>query len=92
MPLYGFECPRCGERFEELVHTGARSACPRCGEEETRRLFSPVSAAHKFHIDRGLARDSDARRAERETRRYKRFREERKRRRGEGGGSSGGSS
>jgi hypothetical protein len=52
------------------------------------RLFSPVSAAHRFHLDRRFVRDSDARRSEREAQRFERFREARRRRREEGSGGS----
>jgi len=92
VPLYEFECPRCGARFEELVRVGGVAPCARCEENETRRLFSPVAAPHKWHIDRGRARDSDTRRAEREARRVERFAEQRSRRRAGGGELSGGPS
>ena len=76
------------------MHAGAAAACRRCGERETRRLFSPISGPHKWHIDRGFAAESNARRAEREAARKARFVEERKRRREQGtrggpGGPSG---
>ena len=79
MPIYEFECPRCGDRFEEIVRAGARAACPRCGEAETRRLFSPISGLHRWHIDRRFAAESNARRTEREARRREEFAEKRKR-------------
>jgi putative FmdB family regulatory protein len=90
LPLYEFDCQRCGERFEELVRAGAGAPCSRCGERETRRVFSSVSTAYRFHIDRGRARDSDLRRSEREARRLERFSEARRRRREQGGGSGDG--
>jgi putative FmdB family regulatory protein len=40
MPLYEFECRRCGRRFEELVRLGELPACPGCGDEKPARLFS----------------------------------------------------
>ena len=88
MPLYDFSCSRCGSRFEELVRAGASARCPACGAEETVRLFSPVSAPHRFHLYRRFARDSDARRSEREAERFERFREARRRRREQGSGGS----
>ena len=88
MPIYEFRCAACGHRFEEIVRAGARAPCPRCGEADTRRLFSPISGPHKWHIDRRFAAESNARRAEREAKRYEHFREQRKRRREGGAGAS----
>jgi len=33
MPLYDYECPRCGERFEETrsLKERATAPCPKCG-------------------------------------------------------------
>jgi putative FmdB family regulatory protein len=81
VPIYDFECPRCGDRFEEIVRPGAAAACPRCGEEETRRLYSPIAGLHKWHIDRRFAAESNARRSEREARRREGFAAARKRQR-----------
>lgn len=41
MPIYEFECGRCGERFEGLVPQGTGSAvCPACGTAGAERRFS----------------------------------------------------
>jgi putative FmdB family regulatory protein len=45
VPIYEFECPSCGHRFEELVgsHVGLETAdvrCPECGAAEMERLLS----------------------------------------------------
>ncbi len=41
MPIYEFECGRCGERFEELVPAGTAShACPACGAAGAGQRFS----------------------------------------------------
>ena len=33
MPLLQYKCPKCGEKFEELVKTYTDEVkCPRCGE------------------------------------------------------------
>ncbi len=43
MPLYEYECEKCGEQFEELVsrrNGGAEVTCPACGSHKTRRLQS----------------------------------------------------
>ena len=47
MPLYEFECARCGETFEELVRRseeGQPVECRRCGSAETRKLMSAPAA------------------------------------------------
>ena len=42
MPIYEFQCERCGAAFEKLVYSGddAELACPKCGAVETRKLVS----------------------------------------------------
>ena len=81
MPLYEFECSKCGARFEELVHTGATAPCPRCKSSEVKRRYSQIG---ETRVPVGLfgkaAAESNARRTERETRRQEGFREDRKRR------------
>ncbi|NLO05243.1 MAG: zinc ribbon domain-containing protein [candidate division WS1 bacterium] len=43
MPLYEFQCSKCGERFEKLL-TGKNKdkggECPKCGSEATERVPS----------------------------------------------------
>jgi putative FmdB family regulatory protein len=80
MPIYEFECEKCGGRFEELVPSGTEhQPCSRCGSTQTRRLFSPVSPPD--HRPRGAkVRDSESRRREREAGRRERLAEARKRR------------
>ena len=41
MPIYEFECPACGEHFEELV-LGSKNdiKCPRCGSSEVKKKVS----------------------------------------------------
>lgn len=38
MPLYEYECPACGQVFEELRRAGdtTAAACPKCGEPASR--------------------------------------------------------
>ncbi|HET6832118.1 MAG TPA: zinc ribbon domain-containing protein, partial [Solirubrobacterales bacterium] len=69
MPIYEFECARCGERFEELVPSGTEAQpCPACGAGAERQLSSfgttrQPTAAQKRRtedrrgIDRGGARE-----------------------------------
>lgn len=42
MPIHEFQCPTCGERFEEIVRLGATEAppCPKCHGRDARRLLS----------------------------------------------------
>jgi len=85
VPLYEFACDACGARFEELVPPGCTAPCPACGNEGVTRVFSAIA-------ERGLgvgltgaaARDSDARRSEREAAKKERFVADRKRKRGQG--------
>lgn len=70
MPIYEFECGRCGERFEELVPAGTGShACPACGAAGAEQRLSGFgttrqpTAAQKRRmedrrgVDRGGARE-----------------------------------
>lgn len=80
MPIYEFECEKCGARFEELVGAGAPAvACEACGSPRTRRLYS--SFAPPGRQPRGAAvRSDESRRTEREAARVDRIAESRKRR------------
>jgi putative FmdB family regulatory protein len=85
VPLYEFDCADCGARFEEMVPAGAAAACPACGGERVTRVFSQIAAARlPVGLHGRAARESDARRAEREAQRKERFVAERKRKRGQG--------
>ena len=80
MPIYEFECGKCGARFEELVAAGASEvACEACGSTRTRRLISPVSPPGRQ--PRGAAvRSDESRRREREAARQDRIARARKER------------
>ncbi len=81
MPIYEFDCRKCGARFEELTRVGASAACPNCGSDDVERRFSPISEPRvPVGLHGKAARESDARRKEREARRQEGFREDRKRR------------
>ncbi|PWU11466.1 MAG: hypothetical protein C5B51_02590 [Terriglobia bacterium] len=60
MPIYEYECPQCGHRFEYLVLSSTPAAeCPSCGNRDLKQLISlcsmssettrqaNLSAAHK---------------------------------------------
>lgn len=72
VPIYEFECEKCGERFEELVAADGRSDCPSCGASSARRVYSAVSPPG--HQPRGAAvRSDESRRREREAARQERL-------------------
>jgi putative FmdB family regulatory protein len=78
MPVYEFECEKCGSRFDELMDPGAAAPdCPSCGARGARRLMSPVSPPGR--VPRGpKVRDSESRRREREAARSERIAEAKK--------------
>jgi putative FmdB family regulatory protein len=85
VPLYEFDCCVCGARFEEVVPAGCVASCPACGGERVNRVFSQIAARDvPVGLSGSAARDSDARRAQREAVKKERFVAERKRRRGQG--------
>ena len=44
MPLYEYECPKCGNRFEKIEKVSApqRQKCPKCGARAERLLAAPA--------------------------------------------------
>jgi putative FmdB family regulatory protein len=80
MPIYAFDCEKCGERFEELVAAGVESAaCPSCGAGETRRLLSSVSPPGRQ--PRGAkVRSGESKRQDREAARGERLAETKRKR------------
>jgi putative FmdB family regulatory protein len=85
VPVYEFKCDACGAEFEELVVPGATAPCPACGNERVTRRFSAI-AERGIGVDlKGrAARESNARRVEREAARKESFVADRKRKRGHG--------
>lgn len=81
VPIYEFECSKCGARFEELVPAGSTAPCPQCKSFEVRRRYSQIGEPR---VPVGLfgkaAAESNAKRTEREARRQAKFAEDRKRR------------
>lgn len=48
MPIYEFECRKCGSRFEmlrPLGDTGKGLNCPDCGADRPAKVFSTFAAA-----------------------------------------------
>jgi putative FmdB family regulatory protein len=69
MPLYDFACDACGHEFEARAEPGGLAPCPACSAVEVRRLWRPIAPPAKIGLRGRAARESDARRAEREARR-----------------------
>ncbi len=46
MPLYEYQCPNCGDHFEELVSASRLDAppCPKCGGKKSQRVLSAPAA------------------------------------------------
>jgi putative FmdB family regulatory protein len=47
MPIYEYECPQCGDRFElfrEISNSDQDGKCPKCGAENAHRIFSSFAA------------------------------------------------
>jgi putative FmdB family regulatory protein len=48
MPIYEYECEKCGDKFEYFLRWGGDEKnvkCPKCGSENPKRVISSV--AHK---------------------------------------------
>lgn len=81
VPIYEFDCSKCGARFEELVPAGQTAPCPQCKSSEVQRRYSPIGEGRvPVGLTGKAAAESNARRTEREARRQEGFREDRKRR------------
>ncbi len=45
MPIYGYECNKCGKEFEKLVRASDEaSACPSCESGDLTRQLSLIAA------------------------------------------------
>ena len=69
MPLYDFRCDDCDNVFDVLAKAGVVVRCPGCESENTTRLWSPVSPPGRLEVRGRAARESNARRVEREAKR-----------------------
>jgi putative FmdB family regulatory protein len=80
VPLYEFECGRCGARFEELVAAGTEAvACRECGAEGTRRVYSAPAPEPRIVKTGGALRTQEARNAELRARTRRDFKAARRR-------------
>jgi hypothetical protein len=67
------------------VPAGCTASCPACGGERVNRAFSPIAGRGvAVGLSGAAARDSEARRADREAAKKERFVAERNRREGDG--------
>lgn len=49
MPLYDFQCEKCGQHFEENLPMGSsvKPKCPQCGSLRTTKVFSAAGIQFK---------------------------------------------
>jgi len=89
VPLYEFECGRCGARFEELVDAGTEeTACGACGAEGARRRYSAPAAPPRIVKSAAGTRKQERRNAELRSRAKSDFKGARRRARDRGAGGS----
>jgi putative FmdB family regulatory protein len=70
VPIYEFECSKCGARFEELVRAGNTAPCPQCKSSEVSKRLSQIGEPRvPVGLHGAAAARSNARRREREEKR-----------------------
>lgn len=60
MPIYEYECRRCGEQFELLVLKGTVAACPACQSQELEQLLSGFSVSSEARTRENVRRARQA--------------------------------
>lgn len=60
MPIYEYECKKCGERFESFEtlykdNQYRKVKCPKCGAEETYRIYSRFATGSSHNSCGGLS-------------------------------------
>lgn len=45
MPLYEYQCRKCGNEFEKLVRTGDTPSCDACGSADLEKLLSHTAVS-----------------------------------------------
>jgi len=48
MPIYEYQCTKCGERFElrrNIADSDSEIACPKCGQKSPKRVLSVFSSS-----------------------------------------------
>ena len=82
VPIYEFECQKCGARFEELVSAGGKAPCPQCKSSEVTRRYSQIGEPRMpVGLFGKAAADSNSQRQAREERRREKFAADREKRR-----------
>ena len=82
MPIYEFECAKCGARFEELVSAGAKAPCPQCKSSEVERRYSQIGEPRvPVGLTGAAAARSNSKRKAREEQRQAKFAADREKRR-----------
>jgi putative FmdB family regulatory protein len=86
MPIYEFQCPACGNRFERLAGAGTESAeCPQCGAKDASRVLSAPAPAHRLVKSPGTTRRMEDKRGVSRDGAKQRFKEQRAREKRAGG-------
>lgn len=51
MPIYEYQCKKCGHTFEHLARTLSDTAkkCPKCGASSPSKQYSTFSTSEGFH-------------------------------------------
>jgi len=47
MPIYEYQCEKCGQTFECLVHGGLKPVCTSCDSRKVRKLMSACGFVSK---------------------------------------------
>jgi putative FmdB family regulatory protein len=82
VPIYEFECAKCGARFEELVRAGEKAPCPQCKSLGVERRYSQIGEPRvPVGLTGKAARASNSQRRAREERRREKFAADREKRR-----------
>ncbi len=51
MPIYGYDCNKCGHEFETLVRSSDTPACPSCGSVDLAKQLSLIASPAKGGSD-----------------------------------------
>ncbi len=58
MPIYEYQCPQCGEKFElrrSIADSDSDTECPKCGATEARRVLSLFATGSSGTGSSGMA-------------------------------------
>ena len=47
MPIYGYDCNKCGHEFETLVRSSDTPTCPSCGSADLTKQLSLIASPAK---------------------------------------------